>query len=42
MIKVRVMYPNTPPWSSREEILADIPNYADLDPVLQISEVIVG
>lgn len=25
-----------------QEILADIPNYTDLDPVLQISEVVVG
>lgn len=25
-----------------QEILADIPNYTDLEPVLQISEVIVG
>lgn len=25
-----------------EEILADIPNYTDLEPVMQISEVVVG
>lgn len=27
---------------SAKEILADIPNYTDIDPVLQISEVVVG
>ena len=25
-----------------QEIMADIPNYADLAPVIQISEVVVG
>jgi len=71
MIKVSVMYPNTPGsrfdhayyanshmcvtssatrWKlSRagfgphaQEIMSDIPNYTDIAPVIQISEVVVG
>ena len=54
MIKVSVMYPNTPgcrfdhayyannhtPLVKRK--MGDIPNYADLTPLTQISEVVVG
>jgi hypothetical protein len=33
MIKVTVLYPNGP------EIMADIPNYTNVQPVIQISEI---
>jgi uncharacterized protein (TIGR02118 family) len=49
MIKVTVMYPNTPVEAFQtgfgphtQEIMADIKNYTDLAPVIQISEVVVG
>jgi hypothetical protein len=54
MIEVSVMYPNNPGarfdhtyyrdkhMPMVKARMADIPNYTDLQPVLQISEVVVG